>query len=176
MFFSHHYIRFSEKYICFSGMCEAQSTKTIGLRGMDFTLRAKCLLKHFASEKKNKWDFSHLFFRAYATHWVTPVRRTQMSGSMLRCRQPRCWHACDKAICQLTWRVDFCLQGSRKSLPQFLGTVQLPHRSLFGWGIQPYPLDMGWNGWLWAVDHLVLCWTHKVSVQNKTSGLFHQRM
>lgn len=28
MFFSHHYIRFSEKYICFSGMCEAQSTKT----------------------------------------------------------------------------------------------------------------------------------------------------
>ena len=52
MFFSHHYIRFSEKYICFSGMCEAQSTKTIGLRGMDFTLRAKCLLKHFASEKK----------------------------------------------------------------------------------------------------------------------------
>jgi hypothetical protein len=52
MFFSHHYIRFSEKYICFSGCAKHNPRKPIGLRGMDFTLRAKCLLKHFASEKK----------------------------------------------------------------------------------------------------------------------------
>jgi hypothetical protein len=59
MFFSHHYIRFSEKYICFSGKREALSHESLWVSPT--SLRAVGLLTskmflHILRVRKNKWE------------------------------------------------------------------------------------------------------------------------